>query len=48
MLFALPILAVGFFGAMVLHRLKIDVEKEKLFRSQLSGLDLEKTRIPLA
>jgi hypothetical protein len=44
----LPILAVGVFGAVVLHRLKVDIEREKYFRSQLTGVDLEKTRISLS
>ena len=48
MMFVLPILAVGVFGALVLHRLKVDIETEKSFRAQLTGVDLEKTQIPLA
>lgn len=48
MMIVLPFLAVGAFCAAVLHRLKVDLEKEKHFRSQLTGIDLEKTRIPLA
>ena len=48
MMIVLPILAVAVFWAVVIHRLKVDLEKEKYFRSQLSGMDLEKTRIPLA
>ena len=48
MMIVLPIIAVGAFWAVVIHRLKVDREKEKHFRSQLTGIDLEKTRIPLA
>ena len=48
MMFVLPVLAVGVFWAVVLHRLKVDHEREKYFRAQLTGMDLEKTRIPLA
>jgi hypothetical protein len=48
MMIVLPILAVGTFCAVVLHRLKADVEREKYFRAQLTGVDLEKTRIPLS
>ena len=48
MMIVLPILTVGLFWAFVFHRLKLDVEKEKHFRAQLTGVDLDKTRIPLA
>ena len=48
MMIVLPILAVGAFWAVVIHRLKVDHEREKHFRAQLTGVDLEKTRIPLA
>jgi hypothetical protein len=48
MMFVLPIVAVGVFWAVVIHRLKTDLEKEKHFRNQLTGIDLDKTRIPLA
>jgi hypothetical protein len=48
MMILLPILAVGAFWAVVIHRLKVDHEREKHFRAQLTGIDLEKTHIPLA
>ena len=37
MLIAVAVLAIGIFSAMVVHRLKVDVEQEKAFRAQLSG-----------
>jgi hypothetical protein len=48
MMIVLPILAVGAFWAVVLHRLKVDHEREKYFRAQLTGVDLDKTRISLS
>ena len=37
MLIAVALLAVGTFTAIVVHRLKVDIEHEKDFRAQLSG-----------
>jgi hypothetical protein len=37
MLVAVALLAVGTFSAVVIRRLKSDVEQEKAFRAQLSG-----------
>jgi hypothetical protein len=37
MLIAVAVLAIGTFSAIVIHRLKVDVEQEKAFRAQLSG-----------
>jgi len=48
MMIVLPVLAVGAFWAAVIHRLKVDLEKEKHFRNQLTGVDLEKNRISLS
>lgn len=48
MMIVLPMLAVGVFWAVVLHRLKVDHEREKYFRAQLTGVDLEKRGISLS
>ena len=37
MLLAVAILAMGVFAAVVIRRLKLDTEQEKVFRAQLSG-----------
>ena len=37
MLIAVAVLAIGIFLALVIHRLKVDVEQEKEFRAQLTG-----------
>ena len=37
MLVAVAILAMGTFAAIVIRRLKADVEEEKAFRAQLTG-----------
>ena len=37
MLIAVALLAMGIFSAVVIHRLRVDVEQEKAFRAQLSG-----------
>jgi len=48
MLFAVPVLAVGIFTAIFLHRLKVDVAHEKAFRAQLSGIDFDRNRVSLS
>ncbi|HEX7861056.1 MAG TPA: hypothetical protein VF773_12055 [Verrucomicrobiae bacterium] len=37
MLIAVAVLAIGTFAAIVAHRLKVDIEREKDFRAQLNG-----------
>jgi uncharacterized protein YoxC len=37
MLIAVALLAIGIFCAIVIHRLKVDLEQEKSFRAQLTG-----------
>ena len=48
MLIAVPMVAVGLFAAVFLRRWKMDLEQEKAFRAQLTGIDLDRTRIPLS
>jgi hypothetical protein len=48
MLIAVPVLAVGIFTAIFLRRLKADVEQEKAFRAQLSGIDFDRNQVSLS